>query len=248
MAVFLTGGAGSLGRAVLAAFLERGSDVVVVDLEHEAVQTAAAEAADGKAARAFGVACDITDVESIQAAWSSGEDELGQIDVVVNTAGVIKPTPIIELSVEQWRHTIDVNLTGLFLVCQHAARSWIPAQVEGAIVNVASTAAYSVTDTVEAIDYGASKAGVVGVTLHLAVHLGKYGIRANAIAPASFRSRMNEERLKDPEMLEKALKMVPLHRLADAGEVASSCVYLALDAPYVNGVLIPVDGGTAARM
>jgi NAD(P)-dependent dehydrogenase (short-subunit alcohol dehydrogenase family) len=248
MTAMVTGGSGSLGRAVAALLVGRGHDVAIVDLRAEDVEAAASELGGDGGPRVFPIACDISDPASVENAWNSAVAELSVPDVVINTAGMISQAPIVDLSVEQWNRTLAVNLTGPFLVCQHAARAWIPAGVQGSIVNVASNAAYSVSQRVQAVDYGASKAGLVGLTLHLAVHLGRHGIRANAVAPGSFTSNMNRERLKDPANLEAAVSMVPLNRLGTPEEIAATCVGLALDMTYVTGVIIAADGGTVARM
>jgi 3-oxoacyl-[acyl-carrier protein] reductase len=248
MTVMVTGGAGTLGAAVASGVLARGHDVVLVDHAQEALDRALTELPVDAPARVHPVVCDITKSDSVDGAWTEAEAALGEIDVVINAVGTITPRPFLELADDQWSRTLDVNLTGPLPVCRRAARSWIPNGTQGSIVNVSSLAAIAVADYVEALDYGASKAGLVGLTIHLAVHLGRHGIRANAIAPASFRSAMNAERLSRPGMEDAATSLVPLRRLAEAEEIASVAIFLALDASYVNGALVPVDGGMAVRM
>jgi NAD(P)-dependent dehydrogenase (short-subunit alcohol dehydrogenase family) len=124
-------------------------------------------------------------------------EQLGPIDVLVNNAGVFAPTPFLELTPEAWDRTLQVNLYGAFHTSQRAARDWLAAGTKGAIVNIASIAAMTAGYGGTA-DYGASKAGLVGLTIHLAVDLGPQGIRTNAVAPGSFYSPMNAERLTRP--------------------------------------------------
>jgi NAD(P)-dependent dehydrogenase (short-subunit alcohol dehydrogenase family) len=249
MQAFVTGGGGGLGSAIAEQLLARGVGVALVDrAEQDAVAAAerlSVSAADG--ALAVPVGCDISSSADVSKAWRDAEAALGPIDVAVNCAGIWDPVPFVEMTDETWNRTILVNLTGAFHVSRTAAAAWVPAGRKGAIVNVASTAAL-VSAPIGSVAYGASKAGLVGLTTHLAVELGPHGIRVNAIAPHSFRSPMNAERLAQPGQEERTNKEVPLGRVAEASEIASAVAYLALDASYVNGVVVPVDGGTVVRM
>ncbi len=197
--------------------------------------------------KALAIGADITDSDQIVEAWESAVGQLGTIDILVNGAGRFTPTDFVDLPLGQWRKTLDLQLTAPFVLCQQAVKHWIERRSPGAIVNVASTAAIRAKVGGSA-DYGASKAGMLGLTIDLAVELGPYGIRTNAVLPHSFHSPINATRLADPVEAARAADSVPLKRIASADEVAAAVVYLALDASYSNGVLLPCDGGTTVSM
>lgn len=247
MSVLVTGGSGGLGTAIGEAFARRGYAIALLDLEAEPTSRVADRLSDAYGVTVAGVACDVTDRESVERAWADAERAVGTIDVVVNNAGIFTKKDFLDLTLEQWQRTLDVNLTGPFHVSQCAARSWVPAGVAGSIVNVASIAAFTAGHG-GAVDYGASKAGLVGLTIHLAVDLGPHGIRANGVAPGSFRSPMSVTRLAAPEEREKSEALIPLGRVGEAEEVAATVLFLAVDGTYVNGAVIACDGGTVVKM
>lgn len=249
MSVFVTGGAGGLGAAIGHAFAERGLAVGIVDLAPDRSEAVAAGIRDRWGVDAVAATCDLRNWESIAAAWGIVGDALGPIDVVINNAGVFSPKgDLRELTKADWDFAVAVNLDAPFFICQTAAKEWIPGGIRGSIVNVASTAAFTVAPNFHAVDYGASKAGLVGLTKHLGVDLGPYGIRTNAIAPSSFRSPMNAERLKDPEQVKLSEAMTPLRQIAEPEQMAEVVRFLALDASYVNGQVVAVDGGQMLMM
>jgi NAD(P)-dependent dehydrogenase (short-subunit alcohol dehydrogenase family) len=240
----ITGGAGGLGMAIGQAFLKRGIDVALWDR----TQTdAAVEQLSGEGAKIVGVECDITHSRQVVEAWAKTESSLSPVEIVVNCAGIFTPTPIRELSDAQWERTLGVNLTGAFYLCRRAAVAWLPSGVSGAIVNVASNAALNAAPF-GAADYGSSKAGMIGLTTHLAVELAPYGIRTNAVCPGQFRSPLNAERLAQPGAEEASVAMIPLGRIGMPEDIATVVVHLALDATYANGAIVTVDGGVTSRM
>lgn len=247
MSALITGGGGGLGRAVGQQLAARGVPVALVDKSREAAADAAAETAADGGAGAHGIAQDITTPAGIEAAWSEAEEQLGPVEIVVSAAGVFQVTDLVDVSFEQWNAGIALHLTAPFLLAQRAARSWIPAGTEGAIVNVSSIAAVT-AQTGGSVEYGAGKAGVLGLTIDLAIELGQHGIRANAVLPGTFRSPLNAARLAEPEAIARRAATIPLGRIGTADEVARAVVFLALDGTYVNGALLPCDGGTVIKM
>jgi len=249
MTTLVTGGAGGLGIEVARAFLRRGRDVALVDLAERVTEVAASLLISTPGRAVAGFVADTTEPRSVGNAWTKAEEEVGPIDVVVNSAGIVVRGGIAGVSTEEWQRCLNVNLTGPFLVCRRAAESWLASNVKGAIVNVASISAMKAAGPpVGSVAYDSAKAGLIGLTQHLAVELGPHGIRTNAVAPGSFVSPMNRDRLSDPHALEEAERMVPLGRVATAEEVAGPVVYLALDASYINGAVLVCDGGTVVRM
>jgi NAD(P)-dependent dehydrogenase (short-subunit alcohol dehydrogenase family) len=245
-AAFVTGGGGGLGTALGWGFARRGVPVALADNNVDNARQAALEIEAATDTRAIGLGCDVTSRDAVHAAWSEASEALGPIDAVVNNAGRFIPTDFLDISVEQWNETLAINLTGAFHVSQRAVREWVERETKGSIVNVASIAALVAAPG--GADYGASKAGMVGLTIHLAVAYGQYGIRVNAVAPGVFRSPINVERLQRPGEEEKSTSISPMRRIASADEIAATVIHLALDASFVNGVVVPCDGGTTVVM
>jgi NAD(P)-dependent dehydrogenase (short-subunit alcohol dehydrogenase family) len=246
-ATLVTGGGGGLGRAVALYLASRGGRLALVDVTRESLESVAAEVGEAGGARAAVVVADLTDPDAVEGAWESAQGTVGPLDGLVNAAGMFKPNDFTELSLDRWQAGLALHLTAPFLLSRCAARAWIHAGVEGAIVNVASTAAIRAKASGSA-EYGASKAGLLGLTIDLAVELGPHGIRTNAVLPHSFHSPINAERLRDPVQYALAVESVPLKRIATAEEVAAAVGFLLLDGSYLNGVLLPCDGGMAAQM
>jgi NAD(P)-dependent dehydrogenase (short-subunit alcohol dehydrogenase family) len=248
VSVFITGGAGGLGIELGRAFLARGHAVALIDVA-EGVVSVAQELSIDEPGRVIGLTVDTTRPQAVDDAWTAAEEALGPIESVVNAAGIVVRGGITEIAEADWARCLDVNLTGPFHVCRRAAQAWVPAGRTGAIVNIASVAAMkAAAPPIGSVGYGASKAGLVGLTIHLAVELGPHGIRSNAVAPGSFASPMNRERLADPEVAQATADAVPLKRIGAASEVAGLTVYLALDAANVNGAVIACDGGTVVQL
>lgn len=208
-----------------------------------AVMSISAELSPGVA----GVVTDIADRSSLALAWAHIEEQVGPIDAVINCAGTFVAQALEDITDADWEFALRTNLTGPFVVCQHAAGLWRRRGTAGSIVNVSSTAATN-SGFFEATSYGAAKAGLIGMSTHLANKLGPSGIRVNSVAPGSFRSPMNASRLNDPEEVARSSAGIPLGRVGETEEVASAAVYLALDASYVTGVTLRVDGGLLTRM
>ena len=242
----VTGGAGGLGRAVASALSARNVPTAIVDIVNAAEAAAGLAAPSG--APVIGIACDITSKAELEQAWKEAEDRLGPVGHVVNNAGFWKPGDLLEVTESDWAASLGVNLTGPFLLSQLAVRNWTQEGRGGSIVHVASSAALRALMDTKAFAYGAAKAGLVGLSTHIAVSFGRQGIRSNVVAPGTFRSPMSAGRLADPAEEARSNAMIPMARVGETDEVASVVAYLLLDAAYVNGVVVPCDGGTVAHM
>jgi NAD(P)-dependent dehydrogenase (short-subunit alcohol dehydrogenase family) len=247
MSALITGGGGGLGRAVGLALAARDVPVALLDKDLEAAERAAHEVTETTGTTAVPIACDVTRRDDIDRAWDRAQEALGPVEIVVNGAGWFTPCAFTDLSFERWQSTIALQLTGPFHLCQRAAEEWIPAGTAGAIVNISSIAA-KVAQTGGSADYGATKAGLLGLTTHLAIELGQYGIRTNAVLPGTFRTQLNAARLAQPGAEARVIENTPLRRIGAAEEVAATVAFLALDGTYVNGAAVPCDGGTIVRM
>ena len=236
----VTGGASGIGGAIAEAYAAKGAKVAIVDLNAETAQGHADSVGNG--ARAF--ACDVSDAESVAAAVAAVIEAFGRIDVLVNSAGVVMLAPAEEISVSAWRTTLDVNLTGTFLMAQAAGRHMLAAG-QGTIINLASQAASVALH--EHVAYCASKFGVIGVTKVLASEWAGRGVTVNAVSPTVVLTELGRKAWEGPKG--EALKeLIPTGRFALPEEIAATAVFLASDgARMINGADLLVDGGYTIR-
>jgi len=234
----ITGGGGGIGRACALAFADEGCRVVVADVNEVQARAVAAEV--GGPERAVAVAVDVTSPESVQALFDATLAAFGQVDVLVNGAGIFHRTPIDELTVREWDQLMAINLRGVFLCSQAALRVMKPRR-SGNIINLASMGG-QVGGIVAGADYSASKAGVLCFTKSLAKNAGPFGINVNAVNPGVIDTPMT--RPWGPEILKRRIEETPLGRLGTAEDVASVVVFLASKAAgFVHGTHVDVNGG-----
>ncbi|ALE74305.1 oxidoreductase [Pseudonocardia sp. EC080610-09] len=244
----ITGAARGMGARFTAALAARGVHVVAGDLSAEAMTATAEELAAEAAGRADGVTpgrivaagVDVTSADDQRALAGRAVDEFGRLDFWVNNAGIFPFAEIPDITPEQVRSTLSVNVEGVLFGAQAAAERMGPG---GAIVNMSSVSALRVRRGRGS--YCTSKAAVAHLTESLAVELGDRGIRVNAIAPGFVDTDMTRWIQDDPPALAKALDAVPLHRIGSPEEVAGVLMFLLSDgARYVTGHSIAVDGGS----
>ena len=233
--VVITGAARGIGAAIAAAFAAEGARLVLLDREGE--QCAATATALGATA----LPVDLADPAAAQATTQAAIDSLGGIDVLVNNAGILRMAPLLDITVEDWDLTFDINLRAMLLTTQVAARSMIAAGTPGSIVNMASMGGK--LGSPNQAHYAASKAGVISLTRVSAIELGAHGIRVNCICPGYVLTEMGAA-TRTPEMVAKWSSMSPLGRCAEPDEVADMALFLASDqARYCTGQAMNVSGG-----
>ena len=237
----ITGGASGIGEAGTRRFTSEGAYVVILD-----VNEAAGKALEAELSNVWFIKTDISDEASVKAAFEKIADKFGKIDVLYNNASVFlggRDTVLGDIEESIWKKVLAINLDGTY----HCTKFALPLMKEngGAIVNTASSA--GVTGIPGCAAYTATKGATVTLTRSLAVDYGKYNIRANCIAPAAIETAMvKESNLNDPNFdNEFFLKQVtPLRRWGKPEDVAALAAFLASDdASYLNGVIIPCDGG-----
>lgn len=238
--VLITGGAGGIGTEISYIFARHGYDIGV----HYANGRERAEALVNKLREAFGIrACAFqADLSSHDAAckmFDAFTAELGAPDVLVNNAGVSTNELFTDVTAEEWRKQLDVNLSGAFYMCQKAAPHMI-SQRRGAIVNISSI--WGIAGGACEAAYSAAKAGLIGLTKALARELGPSGIRVNCVAPGVIDTQMNS--IHSEDTLRALADDTPLGRLGMPHEVASAVYFLASDdASFITGQTLCVDGG-----
>ncbi|MBQ1068699.1 beta-ketoacyl-ACP reductase [Micromonospora sp. D75] len=225
--VLVTGGNRGIGLAIAQAFAKQGDRV--------AVTYRSGEAPEGL----FGVRCDVTDAESVDAAFTAVEAELGPVEVLVANAGITDDTLLMRMSEEQFTRVLDTNLSGSFRVAKRASTKMLRNRW-GRMIFISSVV--GLYGGAGQVNYAASKAGLVGVARSITRELGSRNITANVVAPGFIDTDMTaglpEERKAE---LRKA---IPAGRMATPDEVAGVVTWLASDAAgYVTGAVIPVDGG-----
>lgn len=240
MPVAIVSGAGrGIGRGI-ANELADDYTVAVNDVDIETARETVAEiAADG--GDALAVPGDVSDGEDVAEVVAKAA-EAGQIEALVNNAGVETVSPTVDLPEAEWDRVLDVNLKGPFLLSQAVANHMLEAGIAGDIVNVSSY--HDTVPRTEKAHYDASKAGLAMLTKDMALELADHGITVNCVAPGIVESPMNAEILDDPERTEAMHERVPLGRMGRPDDVADVVSFLLSDAAeYLTGVRIPVDGG-----
>jgi NAD(P)-dependent dehydrogenase (short-subunit alcohol dehydrogenase family) len=236
----ITGAAGGLGTAIAQGFVDQGARVILADTQEGACRNLA-HALQQQGHTAWAHALDVTDREAVHAWAQKVTQELGPIDVLINNAGISGRASTDDPQAQAvWDRILDVNLNGLLNV----THAFVPAlkQTKGCIVSLSSIVAY--VSAISSVGYIASKGAVRSVTQAFARDLAPFGVRANAVAPGLMLTEMVAPQLAIPGGTDWYMNRVPLKRGGEPQEIVGPIVFLASDmASYVNGAVLPVDGG-----
>ena len=225
--VLVTGGNRGIGRAIAEAFVASGDKV--------AITLRSGEPPEGT----LGVKCDVTDPDSVEAAFKEVEDKHGPVEVLVANAGITRDTLLLRMSEEDWSSVIETNLTGSYRVAKRAAKGMLRLR-RGRIVLISSVV--GLLGSAGQVNYAASKAGLVGVARSMARELGSRSITTNVVAPGFVETEMTAVLPEETQAQYKS--QIPLGRYASTDEVAGVVHWIASDAAgYITGAVIPVDGG-----
>jgi len=237
------GGTSGIGKTMSIGLAEAGADVIACSRRLDAAEPVALEI-EQQGRRTLRLAADVADRPSLIAARDQILEKFGHIDILINSAGRIKRTPVLDLPEDEWSAIIDTNLTGTLRACQVFAPPML-AQGWGRIVNIASLNSFVALFEVAA--YAASKAGVAGLTRALAIEWGSRGVNVNAIAPGVFRTALNQQLLDGTERGRELKMRTPLKRFGNVEELTGAAVFLSSEAAsFVNGEILVVDGGFLA--
>lgn len=234
----ITGGAQGIGLAIAQLFAEHGARLVIGDINGEQAEAACQQLA-AKGARAVAVQVDVREQSQVQRMVERAVAEFGQLDVMVNNAGITRDATLRKMTLDEWEMVIDVHLKGTWLGTQ-AAAAVMREQKRGAIVNISSISGK--VGMIGQTNYSAAKAGIVGLTKATAKELAHLNIRVNAVQPGLIRTAMTTA--LRPDIWEKKLAEVPMGRAGEPSEVASVVLFLASDlASYMTGTVLEVTGG-----
>lgn len=233
--VIVTGSARGIGRVIAERFASLGANLVISDVDLEQAESVAGEIGGS----AIGLKADVTNQEDINNLFERTIKEFGQIDIVVNNAGITKDGLLIRMHEKDWDMVLDINLKGAFLVTKSAAKLMMK-QRYGRIVNISSVV--GLTGNAGQANYAASKAGLIGLTRSTAKELGVRGITVNAVAPGFIATDMTEN--LSEEVKETFLSKVLIKRAGTSDDIASAVTFLSSDeASYITGQVLTVDGG-----
>ncbi len=234
----VTGGAQGIGYACAEALAADGHKIVLVDINAEGV----AEAAEKLGAGTVGMPCDMGDADAVLVMFDRIEADHGPVSVLVNNAGIAAPGDFLSYDLDDFDTVLGLNLRGVFVATQRAARSMVENKIEGAIVNMSSINAQLAIPAIPA--YCASKGGVMQLTKVAALALAPHNIRVNAVGPGSIDTAMMASVNANPDAFKTAMSRTPLGRPGTAREIGDVVAFLASPkASYITGETIYVDGG-----
>ena len=234
----ITGAAQGIGYACAEALAEDGARIILADIDGGGAAVAAAKLGGG----AVGMACDIGDAKAIDRLFDTIEAEQGPVEILVNNAGIAMPGDFLTYDLSAFEQVLNVNLRGVFVAMQRAARTMVAENIEGAIVNMSSINAQVAIPAIPA--YCASKGGVMQLTKVAALALAPHNIRVNAVGPGSIDTAMMAGVNANPDAMRMVMSRTPLKRVGTPREIGDVVAFLASKkASYITGETIYVDGG-----
>lgn len=233
--VFITGGSRGIGLGCALEFAKAGCDIIINGTSELAKVQPALDEIKACGVNAYFYRFDVSNSEAVEENINKIIEEHGKIDILVNNAGITSDGLFVRMSLEQWEKVININLSSVFYVTHSVVKHMMKAR-RGSIVNMSSVV--GISGNAGQANYSASKAGLIGLTKSLAKELGSRNIRVNAVAPGFINTKMTEN--LDPT---KMLDLIPLKRLGEVEDIAKTVKFLAMDADYITGQVVKVDGG-----
>ena len=241
----VTGASSGLGKQISMALAKQGADLVILARRIERLEEFKIEL-EKEGVKVLPVKCDVTSTEDIDNACSAAVKEFGKVDILVNCAGSSKDKGVLDMADDEWDFTIATDETSVFKMTR-AFGNVMKKNNYGRIINIASMYGLVGNTEIPTIAYHASKGAVVNFTRAVAAELATSGITCNAICPGYFYTELTTQVLDTEQFQEFAKTHVPMQRYGQEGELSSAIIFLAADeSSYVNGVILPVDGGYTA--
>ena len=242
----VSGASSGLGQQMALAFVKQGAKLVILARRIERLVEFEPKLRAAGAEDVLAIKCDVTSTDDINAAAAATEEKFGRVDILLNCAGSSKDKGVLEMSDEEWDFTIATDETSVFKMTR-AFAAIMKKNKYGRIINIASIYGLVGNTEIHTIAYHTSKGAVVNFTRAVAAELAMDGITCNAICPGFFYTELTTAVLDTPQFQEFAKNHVPMQRYGRPGELDAAAVFLASDeASYVNGVILPVDGGFTA--
>ena len=232
---FITGGSRGIGLGCALELAKAGCDIIINGTSELAKVQPALDEIKACGVNAYFYRFDVSNSEAVEENINNIIEEHGKIDILVNNAGITSDGLFVRMSPEQWEKVININLSSAFYVSHSVVKHMMKAR-RGSIVNMSSVV--GISGNAGQANYSASKAGLIGLTKSLAKELGSRNIRVNAVAPGFINTKMTEN--LDPT---KMLDLIPLKRLGEVEDIAKTVKFLAMDADYITGQVVKVDGG-----
>jgi len=224
--IFVTGGARGIGKSVAIAFAEAGADIAIVDVDGVEAENTAKEISSATGRKVISVQCDVTQPEEVNSMIEKVVSCLGGLDVAFCNAGICINAPAEEMTFEQWKKVIDINLTGVFLTATAAGKVMLK-QGKGSIINTASMSAHIVNVPQPQCAYNASKAGVIQLTKSLAIEWAKRGVRVNSISPGYMATELTLNSPSLKPLIEKWNALAPMGRMGKPEELGFAIATIA---------------------
>lgn len=238
----VTGAGRGIGLAIARRLAEAGADILVAEYSEDAGQVAVDQLRE-MGHEAHFVQTDVRDVTSVQRMAAQAIAHFGQVDLLVNNAGIVHNTPAEDTSDEEWRNVIDVNINGVFWCSREIGKHMLERE-RGVIVNIASMSGIVVNNPQPQAAYNVSKAGVIMLTKSLAAEWARRGIRVNSVSPGYIGTEMTKRGMSNEVWREMWLAQTPMNRVGDPVDVANAVLYLASDAAaFATGTNLVIDGG-----
>lgn len=238
--VLITGAASGIGRATAKKFHQEGADVVLVDEDSEALKDIAICYQKNAC---LTITANVSQEKEVQRVIKQTIKKFGQLDVLVNNAGIHAQGTVTETSLKKWNHVLTVDVGSVFLMSKYAMPYLI--KTKGCIINTSSVSGLGADPATAA--YNAAKGAVTNLTRSMAIDHAEAGVRVNAVNPTFTRTGMTEEDIKDKNTLKKYIDRIPMGRIGEAEDIAGAIFLLASDeAKFITGINLPVDGGVSA--
>ena len=242
----VTGALGGMGTEICREFARNGANVVLLDLDEDKVKAAAEALAEEFDIHAEGYRMNACDEDEVQAAVDATIRDFGHVDVLVNTAGILRFAPMEDLPLSDWNDVINVNLTGTFIASQRFGREMIKAG-KGRLVHISTAASYQ-PETFSGV-YSSTKAGVNMMSKMMAAEWGPYGVRSNCVCPCFVKTPMSESFYADPEVEKSRSRLIATRRIGEVTDIANAVMFLASTrSDFTTGAEIMVDGGFSNMM